>query len=169
MTADPRLIETIKLHVKKRREATDEAFLFGAERVDIKLEKHLKFNARKREFVFTIDEPADRGGTDTGPNPLAYFIAGAISCLLNQFAVDAIANDIELEGLEATARGHFNRKLGGAFEEIIYDIRLTSKAGKEQIRSLAREAEEMCYAHNTLKKAGVKMKTNLYLNGEPVL
>jgi len=161
-------IRIIREHVKKRYEAADQAFLFGAERVDLMRLDHLKFEARKKHFSFIVDEPQERGGADEGPNPLAYFIAGAASCLMNQYAVAAIARDIKLEGIELTARGHFNRKIGGAFEEVVYDMKLKSSASRKAILELSHEAERMCYAHNTLKKAGVTMVTNLFLNGEKI-
>jgi uncharacterized OsmC-like protein len=165
---DEQLIANIKEHVKKRFEASDKEFLFGAERVDIRRVKHLKFEARKRHFRFTIDEPPERGGTDEGPNPLAYFIAGAASCLMNQYAVLAIARDVPISDLAITARGHFDRVLGGSFKEIIYDVRIFSEATRETILNLSREAERMCYAHNTLSKAGVRMVTNLFLNEKQI-
>jgi len=168
MSDRQQLIATIKEHVKKRHEANDEKFLFGAERVDLRRVDHLKIEARKRHFVFYVDEPADRGGTDQGPNPLACFIAGAASCLINQFLTDAIYRGVTLEDVEMAARGHFDRRMGGAFKEIVYDLRLTSPSSKKDILSLAREAEEMCYAHQTLKKAGVKMVTNIFLNGRSI-
>ncbi len=168
MSSDANLEGIIREHVRKRHEADDEAFLFGSERVDLRRMGHLKLEARKRGFTFTVDEPAERGGTDEGPNPLAYFIAGAASCLMNQYLTDAIYRGVRLDGLELSARGHFDRRLGGAFTEIIYDLKLTSTSPKEDILKLSREAEEMCYAHNTLKKAGVKMTTNLFLNGSPL-
>jgi uncharacterized OsmC-like protein len=71
--------------------------------------------------------------------------------------------------MELTARAHFDRRLGGAFKEIIYDLRLRSQASEEAIIDLSREAERMCYAHNTLKNAGIKMVTNLFLNGSQIL
>ena len=168
MATDEKLIETIKEHVKKRHEEVDEEFLFGAERVDLKRVEHLRVEARKRGFTFTVDEPPERGGTDQGPNPLAYFVAGAASCLINQFLTDAIYRGVELRSVEMTARGHFNRKLGGAFTDIVYDLKLASPSPPGAIASLAKEAEEMCYAHQTLKKAGVKMTTNIFLNGKPL-
>jgi len=168
MSDRQQLEATIKEHVKKRHEANDEKFLFGAERVDLRRVEHLKVEVKKRHFTFYVDEPAERGGTDLGPNPLAYFIAGAASCLINQFLTDAIYRGVTLEDVEMAARGHFDRRMGGGFKEIIYDLRLTSPSSKEDILSLAREAEEMCYAHQTLKKARVKMTTNISLNGKPV-
>ncbi len=168
MTDEESMSRTIKDHVRKRHEADDEEFLFGAERVDLKHLDHLTMEARKRNFTFLVDEPAERGGTDKGPNPLAYFLAGAASCLMNQYATDAVYRDIKIDRFEITARGHFDRRMGGAFSDMVYDVRISSAATREQILSLAREAEEMCYAHNTLKKAGVKMISNIFLNGEPV-
>ena len=168
MTTDEKLIATIKEHVKKRHEEDDEGFLFGAERVDLKRIDHLKVEVRKRGFTFYVDEPEERGGTDQGPNPLAYFIAGAASCLMNQFLTDAVYRGIDLRGFEIAARGHFNRKIGGYFTDIFYDLKLTSQSSKDAILTLAREAEEMCYAHQTLKRAGVKMTTNIFLNGSQI-
>ena len=168
MAREEKLTAIIKEHVKKRHEANDKEFLFGSERVDLRRVDHLKVEARKRHFTFYVDEPAERGGTDQGPNPLAYFIAGAASCLINQFLTDAIYRGVNLDDVELAARGHFDRRLGGAFEEMVYDIRLTSASSEDEILSLADEAEKMCYAHQTLKKAGVKMTTNIFLNGNPV-
>jgi len=168
MGTDKDLELTIKEHVRKRHEADDAKFLFGAERVDLKRVDHLELEARKRMFTFTVDEPTERGGTDRGPNPLAYFLAGAASCLMNQYLTNAIYRGVKLGDVEMTARGHFNRRLGGTFNEIIYDLKLISSSPKDIIVKLSKEAEEMCYAHNTLKKAGVKMTTNLFLNGKPV-
>ena len=168
MAGTAELEATIKEHVRKRHEGNDEGFLFGSERVDLRRVSHLKLEAKKRKFTFVVDEPAERGGTDEGPNPLAYFIAGAASCLVNQYLTDAIFRGVKIEGVELTARGHFDRRMGGAFSEIIYDLKLTSPSPKDAILRLSKEAEDMCYAHNTLKKAGVKMTTNLFLNGRPL-
>jgi uncharacterized OsmC-like protein len=166
MPAEEQYVEIVREHLRKRHEASDKEFLFGAERVDLRRVDRLKFEARKRDFTFFVDEPPERGGTDQAPNPLAYFMAGAASCLMNQYVTAAIAKGISLDEFEMTARGHFDRRMGGAFEEMIYDVRISSKAPKSEIRKLSNEAEEMCYAHNTLKKAGLKMRTNLHLNGE---
>jgi putative redox protein len=166
MAGDSDLEATIKEHVRKRHEANDEGFLFGSERVDLRRVDHLKLEVKKRMFDFIVDEPPERGGTDGGPNPLAYFIAGAASCLINQYLTDAIFRGVKLDDVQLTARGHFDRRMKGAFDEIIYDLRLTSPSPKEAVVKLSKEAEDMCYAHNTLKKAGVKMVTNLFLNGE---
>src|SRR5437868_14646732 len=76
------------------------------------------FRIRKRDFEFMVDEPLERGGADTAPNPLAFFLAGAASCLANHYVSLAIAEDLVLSPLGVTAVGHFDRVLlGGAFRE----------------------------------------------------
>jgi uncharacterized OsmC-like protein len=49
-----------------------------------------------------------REGTDIGLPPLAYFIAGAASCLMTQCAKLAIAKDVPLKSMRAVARGIFD-------------------------------------------------------------
>ena len=88
--------------------------------------------------------------------------------MMNQYLTDAIYRGVELDDVELIARGHFDRRIGGAFTEVIYDLKLTSPATKEAILRLSKEAERMCYAHNTLKKAGVKITTHLFLNDKPL-
>ena len=114
----------------------------------------------RRVFAFVIDVLV--------VSVVEFFIAGAASCLLNQYAVLAIARDVRIDDLTITARGHFDRVLGGSFKEMIYDLRISSEASKETILNLSREAEKMCYAHNTLRKAGVRMVTNLFLNEKEI-
>jgi len=48
---------------------------------------------------------------------------------------------------------------------MIYEIAIESAADEGTIREIAREAELMCYAHNTLKNI-VRMQTSLTLNGK---
>ena len=70
-----------------------------------------------------------------------------------------------LISMRATTRGHFDRRIRGAFQDIIHEIAIESPASADAISEIASEAELMCYAHNTLKNS-VHMETNLTLNGE---
>lgn len=137
----------------------------GTHRIDIELVEQLRFRASFGRFSFVIDEPHERGGTDAGLPPLAYFVAGAASCLMTQYAKLAIARDVPLTSMKAIARGHFDRRVGGAFTDMIYEIEIESPAEEDAIKEIAHEAESMCFAHNTLKNV-VRMQTNLTLNGK---
>jgi uncharacterized OsmC-like protein len=139
--------------------------LIGTHRIEIELVDRLHFLASHGRFSFAIDEPAERGGTETGLPPLAFFLAGAASCLMTQYMKLAEEKQIQFDTMRTVVRGHFDRQIGGAFTDIQYDIELQSSSNPDAIRTIALEAEGMCYAHNTLKKT-VKMKTTLTLNGK---
>jgi len=124
---------------------------------------------RKRDFDFVVDEPVERGGTDTAPNPLAYFLGGAAACLANHYVSVAIADGLTLRRLSITALGHFDRVLTeGAFRDIHYDIRIESDESPEQIRDLAERADVMCFASNTLANAGVALTSRVIVAGEDI-
>lgn len=163
MKTYPRLAAVVKKEDSERRSLTEPTI--GTHRIDIELVEQLRFRASFGHFSFSIDEPPERGGTDAGLSPLAYFVAGAASCLMTQYAKLAVAKDVEIRSMKAVARGHFDRRIGGAFRDMIYEIVIESTADEGTIREIAREAELMCYAHNTLKNT-VRMQTNLTLNGK---
>ena len=159
----PELSVAVKTEDNERRNLSEAKI--GTQRIDVELVEQLRFKASFGRFGFMIDEPPERGGTDAGLPPLAHFMAGAASCLMTQYAKLAIAKGIPLTSMKAVARGHFDRRVGGAFRDIIYAITIESPASAEAIREVAQEAESMCYAHNTLKNS-VQMKTHLTLNGK---
>jgi putative redox protein len=159
----PDLVAVVKREDGERRSLRAEEI--GTHRIDIKLIEQLRLEASFGKFRFTIDEPPERGGTNAGLPPLSYFVAGAASCLMTQYAKLAIAKNVQLTSMKSIARGHFDRRMGGAFKDITYEIAIESTASSDAIREIAREAELMCYAHNTLKNS-VHMQTDLTLNGK---
>jgi uncharacterized OsmC-like protein len=162
--------EAVRGLLAGRREPSSET-AHGAERVEIALRGsgNGPFVCRKRDFEWVIDEPAERGGLDTGANPLAHFLSGSATCLLSHWLLLAIEDDIAFEDLTMRARMRFDRRLpGGRVTEMIYDVRFASTASREALERLARRAQDACYAHNTLAAAGVKLTTNIEANGEPL-
>lgn len=159
----PELVAVVKKEDGERRSLGAEKI--GTHRIDIELIEQLRSEASFGNFRFTIDEPRERGGTGAGLPPLSYFLAGAASCLMTQYAKLAIAKNVPLTSMKTVARGHFDRRMGGAFKDIIYEITIESPASADAISEIAQEAELMCYAHNTLKNS-VHMQTNLTLNGK---
>lgn len=166
MKVHPDLIEKVRQGWVAERHSKDPTVLRGTVRVDISHEDHLTFEARTgREFTLKADEPVERGGLNLGPAPLEYFLVGAGSCLLMQYARLAIFKNIAVNSISLVAVGHIDRNLGGGFTDLLYEVRVTSSETKDKILRLARDAENYCYAHNTLKKA-VDMTTRLYINNE---
>jgi uncharacterized OsmC-like protein len=127
------------------------------------------FRVRKRDFEFVVDEPLERGGTDTAPNPLAFFLAGAASCLANHYASLALTEGLPCTRLRIAAVGRFDRVLvGGAFREISYDVQIDTDGPVDGVPELAERADTMCFASNTLVNAGVQLTSTVRLNGAVV-
>jgi uncharacterized OsmC-like protein len=162
----PDLVRVVIDDLGKREAGDDAEYLHGAERVEVAHVEQLRFRARKGAYEFIVDEPLERGGTGEGPNPLAYFVAGAAACLATQFLRLIIAKSMKVDTFSMTAVGRFDRRLGGSFREVVYDVRMTGTEEGEVVRKLSQRAQLQCYAHNTLKKAGLDLVTNVIWNGK---
>ncbi len=58
------------------------------------------FEQYGRPFTFLGDEALDRGGHETGPSPMRYFLSGLAFCMLGWWAKGSAVGDIELTSLE---------------------------------------------------------------------
>ncbi len=94
-----------------------------------KLLEDMHIEGRVGKFHLESDEPAVRGGTDLGPTPLQYFVAGAAFCLITQMARFAPLYDVPLEEVQADVRAEFNAAdkfitggSNGPFEQVTYTL-----------------------------------------------
>jgi putative redox protein len=132
----------------RARLASNQALGKTTIRAVAKLLEDMHIEGRVGTFRLESDEPAVRGGTDLGPTPLQYFVAGAAFCLITQMARFAPLYDIPLEDVQADVRAEFNiaDKFGmkgpnGAFEQVTYAVTLRSSAPPEQVRLLIEHAD----------------------------
>lgn len=142
----------------------------GAHRVDLKHIEHLNFHGSAREggnFTIEIDEPAERGGEGLGARPTSYFLLGAGSCLLTQWAKLAVIENLKIEDLRAIIRGHTETGIDGYFTDFVFDVFLTGTESEDRIKEVAHESERLCFIHNTLKRAAPCL-TNVSYNGKVV-
>ena len=127
-----------------------------------------------RDHIFISDEPPARGGTDKGPSPLEYFIAGFSLCQQVLFILYAARLGIDLDSLEIDADGvvpargqHGFKGFKPGITEINYKIRVGSKESKEKIMKLVETVEKYCPAVNTLKEPPA-LNRKIILNGETI-
>ena len=161
-------------HLKALRKDNEELLpssprAIGTVRVDAIHVEQLRHSAvcwegTEFKFPLIVDEPPSRGGDATGPAPLSYFVLGAATCLLTQLAKLSMLGELEIDSLSITARGHFDRKLEGAFRDIIYDVKIAGAEVDARVEKLCRDAELQCFASNTLRKA-IDLVTNVDYNG----
>ena len=125
-----------------------------------------------REFTVISDTTEDLGGTNRGPRPLEYLLAGVALAEMATIVANAVEMDIRLDRLEIRAIGHRDVRglyeIGGArpqFQEVAFDVDIDSNADEESIKTLISRSEGRCPGYNTLKNP-VKVRNNISLNGK---
>jgi len=167
MTFTERQIETIRGGVQERETSVGRAGVRGLYRIAIDVTGALAYRAQvanEPHSVMVVGEPTERGGTGEGASPLAHFLTGVGSCLLNQFVRIAVAEAYELRFTTALVRGEFRREVGGGFERISCRVEAEGSLPQPEAEDLVTRAEALCYVHVTLRKA-VEMTTALWLDG----
>lgn len=166
----PEQAKQIRDGLRRRETACDPRGMRGLDLVEINVVGVLAYEARdasEHGAVMVVSEPPERGGIGGGSSPLSHFLAGAGSCLFNQFVRVAIAEGYPVHFLSTTVRGEFRREAGGKFQRIRYEIHAEGDVAGVPLDSLVERAERLCYVHNTLRPT-VEMTTRLHLNGELV-
>jgi len=165
----PEQAETVRASLQRRTVTTDRDGLRGLDRVEIEVIEGLEYRAGNPHEAgrMRIGEPADRGGTGEGSSPLSHVLAGAASCLLNQFIRNSLVDGLPVRFTGAATKGEFSRAVGGGFERITTEIRGEGELSDAQARALLERAEQLCYIHVTLRKA-VQMTTVLVIDGRLV-
>ena len=129
----------------------------------VQVEAHRESSTRTavtaRNFELTVDEPEEMGGTNAGPNPLEYLLAGQAGCL--NVTGQQVANDmgIEIDALDITIEGDFDI---GTFQTEkpddptrVQNITVTmvadSDADDETIEEWAERVEKRCPVSGNIK------------------
>ncbi len=112
-----------------------------------------------RSFKVRNDEPAELGGTDTGPNPVEAVLAALGSCQAIVYRAYANALGLAIDRVEVETRGHLDIRgfLGdpavpAGFERVIFTTRVVSSEPAEKIEALARAVEQHCPVLDILKR-----------------
>lgn len=88
-------------------------------RVSAQSENATKTVVKARNFQIVIDEPAELGGTNDGPNPVEYVLGAFAGCLNVMAHVVAKELNMTLRGIKIDISGPLNpaRLFGQSFEE----------------------------------------------------
>lgn len=95
-------------------------------------------------FSLVVDEPADVGGTGTGPMPTDLLLASLSSCYALALAWAARKQGFELPDLEVTATGTYQ---GTRFAALVLTVE--SSLAEDQLTALFEPATRACYVSNT--------------------
>ena len=77
-----------------------------------------RFVQYDREFTFLSDEAAIRGGKETGPSPMRYFLSGIAFCSLGWWAKGAALQGVDLGSLSVVLRTFLDMRGEHGFADV---------------------------------------------------
>lgn len=109
------------------------------------------------KYHFDCDEPPERGGEDSAPSPLEYFLSGTAFCLLSQVVQFAPLYQVQIQDARVDLRASFDDtqkyNLSGpnaAFQKVVIQIQIKSDSPREAVEALIIHAERGCHAVQSL-------------------
>jgi putative redox protein len=139
---------------------------------DTRLVDGFQTTAQVRQFSFTVDEPPQLGGTDTGPNPVELVLAALGTCQEIVYATYARLLDIPIEAIAIRVSGDLDLRgfLGAAevpagYRAIDFDVAITSSASAEEIARLVETVNRRCPVLDILQR-GLPVAGHYALNGQ---
>ena len=132
---------------------------------------HSRSDISVRDISFNIDEPVERGGTNTGPTPTDAAIAALVGCT-NVIAHKCAGSlGFDVGHLAIDAKCYFNR--GGVtlaeevevpFEKIILNVKSSGgKVTQEQLDQIATETGKFCPLSKLFLNAGTEIEQSWIL------
>jgi uncharacterized OsmC-like protein len=122
-------------------------------------ENPTKLLVNARQFKLVVDEPAGLGGTDHGPNPVEYLLAGYAGCLNVVAHLVATEQNLDIRKLTIEVDGDINpaRLFGqsnddrAGFKIIRVNIHVDTDAEQPAIDKWLKEVENRCPINDNLR------------------
>lgn len=133
-----------------------------------KWESGLKTSISVRDFSpLIVDEPKSLGGTDEGPNPVEYVLAGLSSCTSVMIGIISKEKSFSYQGVDFVNDGTLDLQglmgvegISPHFQNVNFDVIISTNEDLSRIEELKEEVEKRCPVYNLLIDAGVKVETN---------
>jgi len=133
-----------------------------------KWESGLKTSISIRDFSpLIVDEPKSLGGTDEGPNPVEYVLAGLSSCTSVMIGIISKEKSFSYQGVDFVNDGTLDLQglmgvegISPHFQHVNFDVIISTNEDLSRIEELKEEVEKRCPVYNLLIDAGVKVETN---------
>ncbi len=128
---------------------------------------HALSNVSIRDLVFAIDEPLERGGTNTGPTPTDTALAALVACtnVIGHKCADQLA--IDIGHLNISAVCDFDRRgvtlsdeVDVPFEKIILNVETDGSASEAELQTLKIEVAKYCPLSKLFRQAGTIIDEN---------
>src|SRR5262245_17718736 len=170
LSINPNMKQLVQRQLEERGSRTDGQPVRPVTTVKSKALHDLQFRANVEGHVFSSDERESAGGTDAGPAPLRYFLAGVMMCHQVWCVKSAAVADVRLERLEGeisgyVAQGDSPRK--GGFERATFLVTVDSPSPSEEVKRIVAQASDHCTAVVTFAR-GARIELTLMHNGQKI-
>ncbi len=125
---------------------------------------HARTEISSRDISFAIDEPMERGGTNTGPTPTETTIAALIGCtnVIGNKCADALGVDIGHMTISATCdfdrRGvTLTEEIDVPFQRIELKVACDGPASQPEIDRVAADVAKYCPLSKLFRQAGTEI------------
>ncbi len=126
----------------------------------VELAEGVKCLANVRDFLLTIDEPAEMGGKNEGMNPVELVLAAMGACQEIGYAFASAVMGIPLKKVKCSLEGNMDLRgllaldesIPAGYTDISYETTIESDADDETLKKLAAFVEKHCPVLDTIKR-----------------
>lgn len=122
---------------------------------------HARSDVSIRDLNLTIDEPAERGGTNEGPSPTETALSALIGCTNVIGHKCAKMLDVDIGHLTISAACEFDRRgvtlqeeIDIPFQKVTLTVQADGPASQEEIDKVAAEVAKFCPLSKLYRQAG---------------
>jgi len=133
-------------------------------KVEARCPSHARTDVRVRDVSTTIDEPAERGGTNTGPTPTETLMASLLGCTNVITHKVAHKNGVHIDAMSLRLEAQFDRRgvtlqeeVNVPFPEVTLYIDLTTSADQAAVDKVKQELNMFCPVSKVFRGCGTKV------------
>ncbi len=120
-----------------------------------------------RDLEFAIDEPVERGGTNTGPTPTDTAIAALVGCTNVIGHKCAASLGVDIGHLDISVVCDFDRRgvtlaeeIEVPFQNIVLTVEANGNATQDELDRVALEVAKFCPLSKLFRNAGTNIEEN---------
>ena len=127
-----------------------------------------KVTITNTEWTLKVDEPIEDGGSNTGPNPMQYFIASLASCqneqaqvVADELSLNIAQIDIKVEiDLDLSGFMGMSDNSNGSYKNVRLDAVVLGEVTDEQVKTLGQKVDDRCPILGLLRTSGCKIESS---------
>lgn len=126
---------------------------------------HARTDISVRDVRMTIDEPAERGGTNQGPTPTETLMAALVGCTNVITHRVAEKHGVHIASMSVRAEAQFDRRgvqlaeeIDVPFPAVTLHIEVASDAPAEKMEAVKRDLARFCPVSKVMRQSGTEVK-----------